>query len=673
MSSETQTHVGCFVATTVLGKSGKPYQKEVERLLSNHGPEFVCERMKVIWNASVHLRNGDKDSAIGLYQKHGIAHHKKDGTPKGPFRPAVVRFVHAQRPSKVKSSAAVLRFYTTLKLSELSEKQSTKAKTAITTPSRSAYQVPEQLGTRSVRYGPKIIRQIYRHQAGDEYIPPMRDRYADGMRATSYYHSRVKLPKGMNSRNTPYSSMALSLMTEPWVPKPLQGITPLQEMRDLIYDQGWSKSTTGRITALQEQGCKARVVAMPTASIQLAFLPLHYRLREIIKHAFPNQDCMDDQSKGARGVLKFLRAGNDVYSVDLSSATDRFPVGFSAQVLRDLGMSNYAEALLDVSQSDWDSPWGTVSYAAGQPMGLYGSFPLFHLSNMLLANLAEGEERSSLRKKGTLDSLRTFDNGHTFYTLGDDIVFSDPGVTNRYRRHLDRLGVDISEHKSFSGKVAEFAGFMFVPTNYGTVGFRPYKPPVGEYVTNPVNLLDAIGPEVQHVSARWKQRFADYQNTSVFRSLDLTPLFTAEESRGNNPYRGDASTFVSLSNRLSMLLPEDSLPDLSGSTKINVIPLFNERGFGDYYGFNPVELSGEERRNPSHSSRKPAQKLYDDPLMKAAKANRPKVVSAPAPESGRTVEKPLPRATESLDSVLSRVRESAVEEESEEEEWSPDL
>lgn len=335
---------------------------------------------------------------------------------------------------------------------------------------------------------------------------------------------------------------------------------------------------------------------------------------------------MDNQRKGIIGVLAHLRNGRDVYSVDLSSATDRFPREFSTTVLRELGMGNYADALEEVSTAKWTSPWGPTSYGVGQPMGLYGSFPLFHLSNALVANACVERVRRDLQNQAESEGKRYpdqpveyFPDGQYFFVLGDDIVFPDQRVSLRYRKVMQRLGVEISEHKSFSGKVAEFAGFMAVPTTHGVVGFRPYKPPVGSVVTNPVNLLDNVGPALARVSPKWRRRFKDYQDTAIERSIDLTPIFPEEVIGQDNPFRGDASTFVNLANVLAMLTPRGSLPDLSGSTKINRIPLFSERGVGDYYGFNPEELANLDRDRKVPSVKATARQLYQDPLMKKAR------------------------------------------------------
>lgn len=625
---KNQTHVGCFVANAVLGKSGKQFQREVERFLSQNGPEWTSSRLKAIWTAANHLRNGDKDSAVQLYQENSISYHKKDGTPKGPIRPAVVGYSHAQRPSKVKAFAAVLRMYTSLKVETLTEKQSAKAYNAITSRSEPSMP-PEKMASLAVSMGPKVIRDLARGVSDgtvpEVFEPPIRSRYANSLRTTSYYYSREKLPKGMSPRKDPYASMTLSFMTEPWIPESLDELTPTQEMREVIRnDRDFPPQRfAGKITALQEQGVKARVVAMPTAYLQLAFMPLHARLNDIIRHSFPRESCMDNQRMGINGVIRALQDDKSVYSVDLSSATDRFPRDFSIQILRDLGMGNYADALREVSESEWDSPWGPVTYGAGQPMGLYSSFPLFHLSNALVAKACETQVRRNIRSDSSEQSLVTFQEGNSFFVLGDDIVFSDSRVADGYRDAMRKLDVPINQAKSFSGRVAEFAGFIAVPTTRGVIGFRPYKVPPGTFVSNPVNLLDAVGPSIARASKRWQSRFRDYQHTASERSIDLSPIFSEEDSVGNNPYRGDASTLRSLSLALSMQMDPSSLPDLSGDAKINRIPMFNERGVRDYYGFNPSELAASDvpSRGPHKET---AKRLSQDPLMRKSRESHRK-------------------------------------------------
>lgn len=656
----SQTHVGCLVACSVLGKSAKPFQREMERLLNQNGPEWLANRLKTIWNAACLLRNGDKEAAIALYQANSISYHKGTGYPKGPVKPAVVGFVHAQKQSTIRRFAAVLRYYTSLQLSgPMTPKQLRKAKPAITDePDPDALYAAVKLAEEALEKAPSSMRKYIKDYSGGEYTPPIRDRYATNLRATSYYYSPFQLPKEVRDRKNgrngerkgsiPYYHMANSLISTSWVPAPLSEMTPCKEFREQIYHamypdahlsyDEWTSlpchtECVARIMTIQEQGCKARVVCQPSAWMQLAFQPLHKELDRMIRHFFPKQSCVQDQVKGVYAVRELIAKGEKCYCTDLSSATDRFPREFSIQVLNRLGMENYGQALRAVCESDIQAPWqdDPVHYGTGQPMGLYGSFPLFTLSHLLVCNLAEARvkqqrvnEAAELLIKGISRGaqpkpLTQFQDGTTFKVIGDDVVFSDGDVASEYRGIMSSMDVPISEPKSYTGEVAEFAGFMVVKTNQGVAAFRPYKVPVGDVITNPIDFLANLGSRMARKSPYWRRHFAAFQMTAGERSLDLSPLVPDKEPYGPNPFRGDTRDLSSVSHMLRMLNPR--LPDVGDSSyesrHINTIPLFPERGIGDWYGFNPDQLTVREKiRNDLPIGRQISATLSSDPLMK---------------------------------------------------------
>lgn len=616
----SQSHVGCLVANVALGRDGKAFQREVERLTDHMGPEWVVNRMKVLWNAANHLRNDDLSSAQELYQSNGIAYHKGDMTPKGPFRPAVKQYALAQRPSVIKRKAAVLRFYTSVKLTSLTEKQWTKAYDAITTPSSDSVErdaIELARGHVSSSDNRVLLGKQVRSRMGEDWTPPLDDRYADQLRATSHYHSSKVLPREFKGK--PYASMTLSFLDNSYVPASLDGITPNQEMRNIFRDQdpNWDLKPVGKIAALQEQGAKARVVCMPSAPLQLAFAPLHKELAQLAEKAYPDASCVRDQQRGVYGVLRHMQEGKPVFCTDLSSATDRFPRAYSIELLRQLGYGKYAEALDDVCQKPFVGPHGEIlHYGTGQPMGLYGSFPLFHLSNLMVADAAE---RVASHKKPT--ALDKFQNGRTFYVLGDDVVFSDEVVSDEYRRTMGVLGVPISEHKSFKGKLAEFAGFMVTESREGFVAFRPYKVPDTNHVSNPISFLDSLGSRAARRSPYWAKQWSLFRETTGSRGLDLSPHISKDEDFGPNPYRGDSRTLVDLANSLTAVVPD--LPDISNAMRASRIPLFHERRYNDYYGYSPEKLQASEKvRKDLPLGARTTQAIRDDPLMEEVRMRR---------------------------------------------------
>lgn len=128
------------------------------------------------------------------------------------------------------------------------------------------------------------------------------------------------------------------------------------------------------------------------------------------------------------------------YSVDLKSATDRWPL---------LVMFELAQALFDRSTASAvvNSALGTnvfdvaftkkravVAFVPGQPLGLYASWPLFALSHHLIIWWAA----EHVYPGGYFDK---------YALLGDDVLIVDDRVCQQYRLILERLGVGVSEGK----------------------------------------------------------------------------------------------------------------------------------------------------------------------------------------------------------------------------------
>lgn len=74
-----------------------------------------------------------------------------------------------------------------------------------------------------------------------------------------------------------------------------------------------------------------------------------------------------------------------------------------------------------------------MCFTTGQPLGYYGSWPLFAFTHHLLVWWCAEQVKPGIR----------FDR---YAVLGDDVLSTDPAVAEHYRASLKRLGV--SEHKS---------------------------------------------------------------------------------------------------------------------------------------------------------------------------------------------------------------------------------
>lgn len=207
----------------------------------------------------------------------------------------------------------------------------------------------------------------------------------------------------------------------------------------------------GVIGSAQEPGFKFRAFAAPSPVLQGALQPLKEKLLEAL-HQLP-WDCTHNQDKGVNAVQGWLREGKTVFSVDLSDATNNFPLSLQLAVLRWLGVPEESRRLLElVSRSPykvtWDDQGRSVTWSIGQPLGAgpsFMSFALAHSAVALDAEIAAGVAPQDL--------------GTTFRLLGDDFVTCDPKVHEEYRKRISALSIPISEPKCLTSELAgEFAG-----------------------------------------------------------------------------------------------------------------------------------------------------------------------------------------------------------------------
>lgn len=202
----------------------------------------------------------------------------------------------------------------------------------------------------------------------------------------------------------------------------------------------------GRIGLIQEPGFKLRAVANPGRVFQRVLKPLGDAIYSYLK-LLP-WDCTFDQNKAFPAVQEALTNHKIVHSIDLSNATDYFPLGLQEHLLRKIFPSSDVDLFCSLSQGSWYMPSiGNISWSRGQPLGLYPSFGCFALTHGLLLQGLLGKE---------------WDNH--FFVLGDDVVILDDALAQKYSELMHFLGCPISESKSLSSKfLAEFGGKIITP------------------------------------------------------------------------------------------------------------------------------------------------------------------------------------------------------------------
>lgn len=212
-----------------------------------------------------------------------------------------------------------------------------------------------------------------------------------------------------------------------------------------VYDRDFILG--GEIHFLQEQGGKLRSVASPFLVHQLALRPFGKSLYELVE-SLP-WDCTHDQSLPVPVLQNHLKGNKMVYSIDLSSATDYFPLSIQLTVLKALyGHISDIQLFEDISRSDWRSELGTLKWHRGQPLGLYPSFASFTLTHGILLWYLNGCQHKN-----------------DFFVLGDDVVILNKDLYEAYIKILDQMGCPWSREKSISSdKLCEFAGKIVTST-----------------------------------------------------------------------------------------------------------------------------------------------------------------------------------------------------------------
>lgn len=203
-----------------------------------------------------------------------------------------------------------------------------------------------------------------------------------------------------------------------------------------------------KLSIKRERGGKDRVFAMVDYWTQTALKPLHSGLGALLRQL--PQDCTYDQGAGVGRLKEWTRNGSAI-SIDLSSATDRFPMKLLTAFMEKVtGDKDFTEAwrCLMVDR-DFTYKSKTYRWAVGQPLGALSSWPSFAVAHHLVM-------RAAYRKAG-LDP-----NKGNYLLLGDDMAAEYSEAIPYYLSYLDSLGVEISPTKGLRADFCEFAKRIFM-------------------------------------------------------------------------------------------------------------------------------------------------------------------------------------------------------------------
>jgi hypothetical protein len=185
----------------------------------------------------------------------------------------------------------------------------------------------------------------------------------------------------------------------------------------------------GKLGIVHDAEGKERVIAMSDYWTQWALKPIHDYFLHILK-TIPmdrtfTQDPFSDWKKDE----------NRFWSLDLSSATDRFPLFVQKKVIKILLGDEIGEAWAHVLvNKDYSFEGKQYRYSVGQPMGAYSSWVVFAITHHFVVQWAA-------YRCGYKDF-------RDYILLGDDIVIKNDKVANRYMQLMEKWGVEISKHKT---------------------------------------------------------------------------------------------------------------------------------------------------------------------------------------------------------------------------------
>jgi hypothetical protein len=225
----------------------------------------------------------------------------------------------------------------------------------------------------------------------------------------------------------------------------------LVSMKDKISHKAYhlEQGHLARLIPVPDKAGKTRTVYCLTWWFQELLHKFHkdlYRILYSIK-----EDGTRNHRNAAAQVKLWTAEGRKLWSVDLSNATDRFPMELQVAVVAGLHGTRFAQIWKRIMGV---KPWsGTeyVSYSVGQPMGAKTSWAAFSLTHHTILRLLCQAHGIS---------------GQAYVIVGDDIVISNDKVATSYMGLLEDFGVDYSPKKTISpekadASVAEFAKRIF--------------------------------------------------------------------------------------------------------------------------------------------------------------------------------------------------------------------
>jgi len=228
-----------------------------------------------------------------------------------------------------------------------------------------------------------------------------------------------------------------------------EDVKPVKVLKDgTEFRPGPTDFYLGAIREKIEAGGKIRLFAVIDWFTQTALKPLHKYIMKCL--SMLPQDSTIDHNLAADQLWVWLKIGVcEIFSIDLTTATDTIPILSQSEVLAPLLGRNGGQFAHHwvrlLSQRDFSYNKETYRYGRGQPMGAYSSWAMLALWHHAIMrtcfNIVNRQRRETSQEEYTMYYL----------IIGDDIVCAYREVYDLYLKIVrDLLGVRISPLKGYT-------------------------------------------------------------------------------------------------------------------------------------------------------------------------------------------------------------------------------
>lgn len=310
---------------------------------------------------------------------------------------------------------------------------------------------------------------------------------------------------------------------------------------------------TGKIRKLSyfaDKEGKTRVIAILDYFSQSVLKPLHLYLFSFLRKI--DQDVTFDQN----AFKDKIKDWEVFYSVDLKSATDRFPIKVISQVLRGRLPASYVSAWEDIMIGyPFILENREFKYSVGNPMGAYSSWASFAVAHHFIFFCIAKDLKVPYK------TLK-------YVLLGDDVLIGSADIASKYMEIMKNLGVEISLAKThISPHFCEFAKQLI----YRGKNISPF----------PISALKNSGKSWDLLTALLvAETRKDWDITSIPKAVsDYFGIMFSRPSRNRKSIELNAKVLYNLINIIRGVLPAgEALTDLCREWGISLPPIRDDIG-----------------------------------------------------------------------------------------------